>query len=51
MGGKGSLEKLVAYYLQVRERSNNGNKASENLISGIHSLVARKLKVKFAGRF
>lgn len=51
MGGKGSLEKQVAYYFQVRERRNNGNKASENWINGIQSLATRKLKVKFAVRF
>ena len=48
MGGRGSLEKLVAYYRQEREGSNNGNKTSENLTSGIHSLATRKLKVILA---
>lgn len=30
MGGRGSLEKLAAYYCKVKERSNNGNKTSDN---------------------
>ena len=51
MGGRYSLGKLVVYYCKVRENSNNGNKASENLISGIHSVAARKLKAKYAARF
>lgn len=36
MGGRSSLEKLVAYYCKVKE-NNNGNKAFGNLIRGIHS--------------
>lgn len=48
MGGKGSLEKLVTYYCQERERSHNGNKTSENLVSGILALAARKHKGVFA---
>lgn len=51
MGGRGSLEKLAAYYCKVKERSNNGNKTSDNFISSIHSLAARKLKAKSTARF
>ena len=45
MGGRRSLEKLVAYRCKVKERSNNGNKASENLMSNIHSLLPGSSKL------
>lgn len=51
MGGRGSLEKPVAYYFKIKGRGNSEKKASANLISSIHSLATRKLEAKFTVGF